>query len=471
MSNGIMEVTVRHPCPICGKPDWCCFWQPDLETELVICKRSSGVHSDVPGVDGKLYKYLGLSKDENAKFQEYGQWEMQHEQWLQENHKGKYADNRAGGYDRWYGAKRRQEIAPVAKPREFEVVDPVEIKSHRELDRFYRALLDVLVLDELHYDYLRGEGWSKELISGSGVKSFPAKDIIRFNHEMYKSRNFYRKRIAKAVMQKLGASDLRGYPGAYIDKGGNWTLSGPGGLALPVYDADGYMYGIRIRMDFCDVDRTLDQTDGLWSYTHDDVTYYHQPLKGFYHFDGTERVYDSFYFNDRGYMVEVKGKYRPMTSYQEDRKERENGRIVNRLTNGCQAENGISVYFNPKEDNPRVVYFTEGEKKGIFANAIMKVPVVTFPGVGSWRPIFQGNSEACLVDRLKSHGCKICVIAYDADKETNREVLSQQQKVVDALLEEGFQVGLATWPQKHGKGLDDCLAAGYAPGFELMKNE
>lgn len=470
MVGGMINVSRGRPCPICGKPDWCSICSPDTDEELVICKRSSDVQGDVTGVDGRLYKFCGLTKYEYPRFQEYSKWEAQHDAWLRENHKGKYRESgRGSGYDRWYGATKGNPAAPVTKPREYEVVDPVNVKSHRELDRFYRALLSVLVLDELHYNYLRKEGWSKELIVKSGVKSFPAKDIIRFNHEMNKSRNFYRKRIAKAVMQKLGVSDLRGYPGAYTDKGGNWTLNGPSGLALPIYDADGYMYGIRIRMDFCDVDRTLEQRDGQRCYTHEGITYYHQPMKGFYHFEGDKKVFDNFYYDDRGYMVEVKGKYRPISSYQEDQKERENHRIVNRLTNGCRAENGISVYFNPEVDNPYVVYFTEGEKKGIFANGVMKAPVVTFPGVGSWRPIFQGENGGSLVDKLKAHGCRICVIAYDADKESNKEVLTQQQKVVGALLEEGFQVGLATWPQKQGKGLDDCLVAGYVPGFELMK--
>ena len=463
---GCIEVTKQRPCPICGKPDWCCFGYPSVGTEFVICKRADSAASDTIGTDGKLYKFLGLTKEDNAKFQEMEAWKESRDQWMRENHVGPY---RQGSWNNYGSTDASSTIARPQKQTEYEIVDPVAVKPHVELDRFYRALLSVLVLDPKHRDYLKAEKWSDQLIQSSLVKSFPVKDVVRFNRKVYESKNFYRKRIAKAVLAKLSVNDLRGYPGAYLDHGGNWTLNGPSGIALPIYDADGYIYGLRIRMDFCDVDCSMELVDGVYQYVHDGVIYYHQPFKGFYHYENCEKISDGCkYYDDNGRLIEVNGKYRPMTSFVEDRHARENGRIVNRLSSGCQAENGISVYFNPAMDNPYVAYFTEGEKKGIFANAIMHVPVITFPGVSSWRSILTGQPGSRMIDKLKAKGVKICIVAYDADKETNAAVLRQQDAVVGALQQEGFSVGLANWPAKYGKGLDDLLANHNMPGFELL---
>ena len=479
MNKGCVEVTNRRPCPICGKTDWCCFYSPTLGKEFVICKRVLDT-SDTVGKDGKFYKFCGLTHEEqNAKFQEMDAWQANKDAWqankdawMRENKIGPYSEKNE--YHRWYGASKSSRADSKThsyseyKEQEYEIVDPVSVKSHSELDRFYRALLRVLVLDPLHRQYLQSEGWSDELIRSSLVKSFPAKDVVRFNHKLYDSKNFYRKRIAQSVMSILHVTDLRGSPGAFVDHGGHWTLNGPSGIAIPVYDADGYLYGIRIRMDFCDIDRTMEQVDGSYQYTYDGITYYHTPFKGFSHYENGEKVTDAFYYNDKGHMIGVKGKYRPLTSYLEDQKEREQGRIVNRFSSGCQAENGISVYYNPKEDVPKVAYFTEGEKKGIFANAIMHSPVITFPGVSSWRNMINGEHGNRMIDKLKALGVRICLVAYDADKESNANVLRQQDAVAQALMAEGFSVGLTHWSTKYGKGLDDLLAGGNVPGFELL---
>lgn len=458
MSGGCIEVTRHRPCPICGKPDWCCFGRFTSGMEYVVCKRIDDVREDVIGHDGKLYKFLGLTKEGgNAKFMEMEAWREDHDAWMRENGKSQDYESHVQHYRN-------------GQPKlEYAIVNPVPVKSHSELDRFYRALLHRLVLDPVHRQYLRDEQWSDALIDASLVKSFPAKDVIRFNRRYFDSKNFYRKRIAKAVMQDMGVADLCGYPGTYLDRGGNWTLNGPSGLMLPIYDADGYIYGIRIRMDFCDVDRTLEKVDGIYQYTIDGVTHYHQVFKGFYHVDDAgSRVYDDGYFTDSGSFLDQKGKYRPFTSFVMDRDEYEKRRIVNRLASGCKAENGVSLYFHPASDNPSVAYFTEGEKKGIYANEVMHAPVITFPGVNNWNSILSGDPGTRMIDKLKSHGVRICIVAYDADKETNAHVLRQQNAVAEALAKEGFAIGIANWSAKYGKGLDDLLAGGYMPGFELL---
>ncbi len=475
MSGVYVEVTRHRPCPICGKPDWCCFSHSATGREIVVCKRTSGEQcADTVGTDGRLYKFLGITKNENASFQEVEAWQEDHDVWMREHEVGPY--RRTNGGNGWKTTERNHNCkdepsVPRQSQPEYEIVDPVSVKSHPELDRFYRALLKKLVLDPIHRQYLKNECWSDSLIESSLVKSFPVKDVIRFNRRYFDSKNFYRKRIAKAVMQEMGVTDLRGYPGAYLDRGGNWTLNGPSGLMLPIYDADGYIYGLRIRMDFCDVDRTMELANGIYQYTHDGITSYHQPFKGFYHVgeDGV-KIFDNGYYDDSGRLVEQKGKYRPFTSFVVDKREYENGRIVNRLTGGCQAENQVSVYFHAT-DNPCIAYFTEGEKKGIYANEVMHVPVITFPGVGNWRSILDGEKGFRMIDKLKAKGVQICVVAYDADKNTNANVLRQQNAVAQALMAEGFVIGIANWPARYGKGMDDMLAGGYMPGLELLGKE
>ena len=59
-------------------------------------------------------------------------------------------------------------------------------------------------------------------------------------------------------------------------------------------------------------------------------------------------------------------------------------------------------------------------------------------------------------------------MAYDTDKESNANVLRQQDAIAQALMADGFSVELAHWSTKYGKGFDDLLAGGNVPSFELL---
>lgn len=481
MSYNNKEVTKMRPCPICGHTDYCSWFNPESEDERIVCKRSD-MQEDIMGLDGRAYKFIHLSQtQQNTVYQEMSLYmsrrEREKDEWMRQNQKGPYNPNKKKG-ENWTPsemANTTQKPMAQAKAIEWVEVDKVEPLSHKTLDAYNRVLLSLLVLDEVHYQYLKKEGWSDELIDVHGIRSFPERDVIRFKykHTMNFSRNPYRKTIAKRMMEILGVDNLRGYPGAYIDNKGDWTFAGPKGILFPVYDVDGYLYGFRIRMDFMDVERPLEHNRGLNYYVYDGVTWYFKPLKGFFYLDEkSQEVFpkDGGYHTEDGRFKSQRGKYRPLTSFhqKEDRELAQKHLIVNSYDSGCAMESGMSLYFQPGIDNPTVCYLTEGEKKGIFANTVMQAPYITFPGVDAWGSLFQGEEGTRPIDKLKSAGVQLFIIAYDADKETNANVLRAQQNVVNALKTEGFQVGLANWDQRYGKGLDDLLVRGKFPEFQMV---
>lgn len=483
MANGNKEVSKSRPCPICGKTDYCCFWTNPKGQEQIICKRSD-TQQDVTGIDGRVYKFLRLSKEgEFTVYQDKEDYDTirakEKDDWMRENQKGPYNPRFAmfGGFKKKKSAEcAKPAAAPVATCTipEPEKVDWIEPLSHKELDSIYRCMLSHLLLENVHREYLYNEGWDEQLIERNMICSFPEKDFVRMKYKNFYSTNLFRKKLASVIMEDLGRSDLKGVPGAFIDHACNWTFNGPKGILFPIYDADGLIYGLRIRMDFMDPSVSLNSRLGQIYYEHEGTKYFLQPLKGWYVYTHSERKY----LKENGYWTEyngtssfkdVKGKYRPLTSYYEDENElREHNRSVNIYEKGCQLPSGTSLYFHPDEDNSIICYLTEGEKKGIYGNAMMKSPVVTFPGVDSWGDLFSGKSGERLVDKLKVKGTALFLVAYDADKEVNERVLRAQQKVMDALSNEGFSVGVCNWDMNLGKGLDDLLSHGYLPSYDIL---
>ncbi len=479
MADGNVEVSRARPCPICGKTDYCSFWTNGKGQEQVVCKRSKTM-SDVVGNDGRVYKFLRLSKDNDYTiYQDKETYESfreaEKDEWMKQNQKGPY--NPRWNFGSFFGKKKKQAeeekeaVAPVILQRQSEIerVNWIEPLPHEFQDRFYRNLLKNMVLDDLHREYLHGEGWSDELISSSLAKSLPVKDFIRMKYQNFYSESPYRRELASLVMKDLSCDDLRGYPGAFVDDGGRWTLNGPSGIAFPIYDADGFIYGLRVRMDFTDVPLVLESDKRGLYYMHAGKRLYFKPFKGWYrHEEGKD-----YYLEENGYWLgnyfkEVKGKYRPVSSFFEDEKELENRRSVNIYKEGCQLQGGTSLYFNPKVDDPTICYVTEGEKKGIYGNCVLRSPLLTFPGVDGWRSLFHGEQGCRMIDKLKDKGVKLFIVVYDADKAENERVLRAQNNVLQAIKDEGFYVGIGNWDMALGKGLDDLLSNGGLPSYDLI---
>ena len=73
------------------------------------------------------------------------------------------------------------------------------------------------------------------------------------------------------------------------------------------------------------------------------------------------------------------------------------------------------------------------------------------------------------LDILKQRGTKSAVIAYDADRYKNDMVMNAMNGLANLLQNEGFNVYIADWEIKDGKGLDDLLSEGYLPSLMLVK--
>lgn len=400
----IRSVTSGHPCPICGKGDWCGIMCAEFGDEMFVCQRNtdslSPYKEGVIGVNGKYYLCVGVSKEgQNNIFRDaecvQAEDAVKKKEWRQ-------------------NATFKKAAAYV--PKTLTPVDPVETLDNTSLDKIYRSMLDKLILEPAHREYLRSEGWSDELIDANGIKSFPEEDYIRFRNKDsgYYSKNPWRKSLAKMLVDEFGT--LRGVPGAYLNKKGEWTFNGQSGILFPLYDTFHHIYRLRVRLD-------------------------NVSKKG--------------------------GKYRNFSSFKLDEEAEKQGFLVNVLHGGCQAGNNLGFYMNPSRDDMYIAYVTEGEKKGIIGEDILHAPFISVPGVSSYGKLIEGSAGNRPIDRLKELGIKVLIIAFDADKATNEKVMQSQERTVNLLRKEGFIMGLAEWDISYGKGIDDLLFNGKKPRYVL----
>lgn len=289
----------------------------------------------------------------------------------------------------------------------------VQAKPNRELDLVYRSFLKHLHLNKMHIRYLKKEGWSNQLIQRSMLRSLPVNHSRHYNSDD-------RERITLELIHEFGS--VQGVPGFYQKPDGKWTFTGSSGILIPLYDHNHCLYRLRIRLDHPQVD-------------------------------------------DSG---KEKNKYNNFSSYFESKTK--GGALVNAYINGCRSGSHIGLYDNPTVDDYTVCYITEGEKKAIYANHVLRVPVVSIPGVNSFNKLLEKSENGFTVlDYLKSQGCRILIIAYDSDKYINQSVLMYENKIIEFLSSQDFYIGIAFWNPGFGKGLDDILSINVRPNYELVK--
>ena len=289
----------------------------------------------------------------------------------------------------------------------------VPTKSNDELDSIYRSFLKHLYLNKMHVRYLVRERWPKELIKHSMLRSLPAN-----NNSNYCS--YGRERITLELIHEFGS--VQGVPGFFQKHDGTWTFSGSSGILIPQYDHNHCLYRLRIRLDHPEVDDS-----------------------------GKEK--NKYHNFSSCYAVRTK-----------------NGSFKNAYINGCRSGSHIGLYDNPAVDDYTVCYITEGEKKAIYANYVLRVPVVSIPGVNSFNKLLEKSENGFTVlDYLKSQGCRILIIAYDSDKYINQSVLMYEDKIIEFLSSQDFHIGVAFWNPGFGKGLDDILSINIRPNYELVK--
>ena len=428
--GGLKKVSRNDPCPICGKPDYC-FWKErkrDPGLYNLYCNRTSEPEGViVMGKDGKEYAAIHQS-DRGTIYESVTQREERSRQKV--------------------SGERKEAV-----PRKYTVLDSVSPLPHEKLDVIYRALMEELPLLAYHARYLAKEGWSLNLMQKHRICSFPAERMrgmpfsIRYLPD--------RETLARKVMEKLSLNSLKGVPGAYLNDAGKWTFCAKSGILFPVYDADGLIYRLRIRLDYLDLPVKMEEDE-----------------RGFYYMDKEQRITVSMSGpfkeadGERIFMEfsSHRGKYRNFSSYIEDSAAYDSGFIVNTLIGGCEARNQILYAMDP-EDDYRVMWIIEGEKKALFSNHVIRQPFLALPGVNDYGRLGRPVHGKTPLDRMRQKGCQIAVIAYDADRYHNEAVMSFQNRLADLLKACGFTVFIADWNEVHGKGLDDLLASGHLPVF------
>lgn len=315
-------------------------------------------------------------------------------------------------------AKNRQEVVTSHPSKRTsaetlnreELITPLE---NEKLNIIYRSFLKKLYLQKNHVRYFLHQGWDKSLIVNSMVRSIP---LSRSNG----CTNITREKVTKALIKEFGS--LKGVPGFYEKESGVWTFTGAQGIFLPLFDHKRNLYRLRIRLDHPEIDQ-----------------------------NGKE-----------------KNKYNNFSSYHEIITP--DNIIKNSYHNGCRSGSHIGLYENPYRDDYTVCYITEGEKKAIFANYVLRHPIISVPGVNSFNKIFETfGTNYNVLDYLSAKGARIFVIAYDSDKYINEAVLFYEQKLVELLISHNFQIALAYWNPGFGKGLDDILAMDVRPNYEMVK--
>lgn len=423
MAHGIVNRSRSNPCPFCGKPDWCGRYPTESGFFVEFCKRTAD-RCDVLGLDGVTYKYVGETADGSAKFVAKDLYSASHAHIVQ---------------------------------KKLEVINTVQVRDNVYLDEIYRYLLSLLVLDDDHCKYLQGEGWDNKMLYKYQIKSFPENDYYRYKYNNKYSKNPYRKVLARKVIEhfeeKYGKECLVGVPGAYKNSKGEWTFTGRSGILFPMYDVNGYLYRLRIRLDFLDVPGVLFSDGNAKYYLENNQPIYVQEMKGLYTINNGNKDF-----------CKNTGKYRNFSSWREKKLE---DCIINQYNGGCAANNQIAVYANVPNEKNFFCFITEGEKKGIFASEKMQVIVVSLPGVNSWSKLLEGKKGNRPIDILIKKGVGIFIVAFDADAATNEAVLKYESKTIQAIKKEGLAVGVAKWDILYGKGLDDLLASGHQPEYDV----
>ena len=280
------------------------------------------------------------------------------------------------------------------------------------LDKIYHSFLQLLPLSSKHYRKLKNDGWSDSLIQRSLIRSLILKTSYDDTKKLF-TDYLERVRIADSLINEYG--NLKGVPGFFQGNENKWTFVGRRGMLIPIYDLHGKLYRLRLRLDKPEVDE-----------------------------NGKER-----------------NKYKNFSSYHSETDT--SGVLKNIYNNGSRAGSCIGLYFNPKTDNPEICYITEGEKKAILANDKLKCPVISLPGTGTYNKLYDLYDGINAISFLKTIGCSTTVVAYDADKTYNQQVLRYEHKLVQLLAKEGFSVFIASWNIGFGKGIDDILPLGILP--------
>lgn len=461
---GCFKETIRasQPCIICGKPDYCFRLKFDNGGILHCCARKDDAQVLVGGEEYMLVK----SKDTSIGIFNYYQSKTEYDAFI-ESIKGKKITPKCRA------SSSSSEIESPSK----KIKGEVEVANDEQLDQVYRRFLSLLKLEKKDEEILRREwnsatceGLFDKLISVYPVKSMAPADYIR-KRKNYQDgyENSPRYKIVKQLVSEFG--DLSGIPGFYKNDYG-WNFSGTSGILFPIYNIKNQIIRLRLRESYPEIEGVFRQIQGRFTMEYDVngnrtwlFTSTEENSKGrkILVYSSSEKLIGLK--SDGCPQGKASSKYKNFSSVFE--KKLEDGSIVNGYGIGCRSGSNISIYTKPGDDWS-VIYITEGEKKAMVANMLLNVPVISLPGTGTFGKLFEKNSDGqSIMDLLVEKGMKLCVIAYDADKNTNIRVMQSETKAIMEFLKRGIKIAVGEWNPEFGKGLDDILVYGIRPSIYL----
>lgn len=480
----IRRCTPQKRCPLCGKPDYCMSVDYGEGGTVLWCARTQNQGSVSAG--GAVYDFITHKAIDIGEFNLY--MESSERERIKEREKAEWIEEQKRTNPNWgqYKSKRREAFggkqSATPKP-ETVVLKPVSEEpkgvpalSNKELDERYRYLLSLLVLEEKHRTILLKE-WKSDVYPDLGedllarwpIRSLPPADKVRYGEKFseptgQKLRNKSRKAIVKAMVDKFG--DLTGVPGLYQRTGKyweekpeleRWTIVENEGIIFPTYDKDGYLYRLRIREDY----HNMDLKESAEAFFEGKAgTFYHK-----YSPEGEHLWYFAPKDDSEAVLVSGQGVSRVALKDGRPNLGKPSGKYKTLSSNGYEGGTAsgspISLFYPEGCKTSRIVIFTEGEKKSMVTSYIKRCPVVSFPGVGAFRDMFtKDEAGMSLFDTLVERGMQMFVLCYDADKENNRDVHNAEEKCIALVKEKGLKVLVGEWSGKFDKGLDDILLMG-----------
>lgn len=457
------------PCIFCGDIGYDMrVIYPETEDIVHWCHKAKVQKGDVISAGGK--DYICISADHETREATMGTFCLFKEYLSKEEWKAKQERINPN----WSGKGSNNSFQP--RPREISFDAPASDRilpgeekplSNKELDRRYRFMLSLMVLENKHKTALLNE-WASpvhnvsHLLKDFPIRSLPPADKVRWKNKE-RLNNPTRRAIIEKMFHEFGS--LKGIPGLYR-RGGSyweekeewerWTFAFQNeGLIFPCFDGEGNLYRIRIKDDYPDLEvKEKDGVSFMGKYG-----YFHR----FYDKEGLMKcqfvptVGEPFDCPLKDAFGKARGKYKNFSSVVEVRK---GDQIVNMLEGGCRSGSPYSLYKLPNQ-SMGIVIATEGEKKAMVASAVRGVPCISIPGVSSFNVIYREEEDGTsLFDKMVKAGCKVVILAYDADKENNETVLKAEKKFAESLKAHGMMVMSGSWSKDYDKGLDDILLLG-----------
>lgn len=425
------KVTASQPCMICGKPDWCYRLKFESGDTMHCCARVS----DSPLIHNSYGEFVHIKSKET----DIGEYHYYEESEEYERSRKAFKDQRLKGV-----IPKKVNIAPKEAPL---LKGECSIADRKRLNEVYREFAKILKLTNEDALLLRKE-WEKPTSKGLADKILSEYPLISLPEE---TREGALKRLQAASTLAKRVGDLRGIPGFYQNSSDNWTVAGKCGVGFPIFDTEGNLIRFRIREKYPDLKGAYQGKEGVFRHSFDKQGKH----SWLFYAPGESPV-----SVDREPKGKPAGKYKNLSSVYEKEG-------VNFYRNGTKSGSRASLYAK-ESDIFSTVYVTEGEKKALVANTLLGFPVVSLPGTGTFMKLFE-SQDGCkpIMDYLITKGCKLIIIAYDADKGVNANVLKAEKKAIEEFKKRNLNIAVGEWNEAFGKGLDEILVQGVRPSIYI----